>query len=349
MAWRSTAVEKTNLTFSSWSLISKSFGLRCFIPCIVRCCGVVPLFFFLLSIPYDDRLSSPLLLHFRDRGSISWYIQNTTIVRWDWDSFTDESLSRLHQSSRWQHGQRLPACWTHNPDRIPAWNQNLLTLSWNTRGSPAFGLSCLGRGSAPCFLLFSVSFSLSRLFVFRSEILICKFERFINHELERIVTGASTGIIALSHDSLIDRWRVGRIEIQPQVWLAVFSTIINALLAFSLTLGVSINFWKRAGRGTTVSQIFLFNLSYKLFWMNLTSIRERSCENCTIFMNRRLFWALRKRFYRTVGTWFLLVSERHSLYHCEMSSGDFIENSSLISKQAIALTWRFSQSRQPVL
>lgn len=92
-----------------------------------------------------------------------------------------------------------------------------------------------------------------------------QIERFINHELERIVTGASAGIIALSHDTLIDRWRVGRIEIQPQVWLAVFSTIINALLAFSLTLGVSINFWKRAGRGTTVSQIFLSNFSCKLF------------------------------------------------------------------------------------
>ena len=81
---------------------------------------------------------------------------------------------------------------------------------------------------------------------------------FIDHEAERTVTGASVGIIGFSHDSSIDKWRVGSIEVQPQVWLAVFSTIINALLGFSLIKGANLRFWNRARRGTTVSQRLLF-------------------------------------------------------------------------------------------
>lgn len=80
------------------------------------------------------------------------------------------------------------------------------------------------------------------------------------------MTGASAGIVALSHDSPIDKWRVGSIEVQPQVWLAVFSTIINALLGFALTMGVNIHFWKRAGRGMTVSRRLLFFLLSEALW-----------------------------------------------------------------------------------
>lgn len=75
------------------------------------------------------------------------------------------------------------------------------------------------------------------------------------------MTGASVGIVALSHNSSIDKWRVGSIGVQPQVWLAVFSTIVNALLGFALTQGVYTHFWKQAGRGTTVSRRFFIFLS----------------------------------------------------------------------------------------
>lgn len=131
------------------------------------------------------------------------------------------------------------------------------------------------------------------------------------------MTGASIGIIAFSHNSSIDKWRVGSIAVQPQVWLAIFSTIINALLGFALTKGVSIHFWKRAVHGAKVRRMIFFILPYKLSWMKLTSVRNRSCENCTMFMSRRLFWVLQKRSYRAVGMWLLSVSERHPPYHSD--------------------------------
>jgi hypothetical protein len=63
------------------------------------------------------------------------------------------------------------------------------------------------------------------------------------------VTAASVGIIWLSNDSLVEN-----IKIQPQVLLAILSTIVNALLAFALVEGLTIHFWKQAGCGMTVRQ-----------------------------------------------------------------------------------------------
>lgn len=40
--------------------------------------------------------------------------------------------------------------------------------------------------------------------------------------------------------------------IQPQVWVSVLSTIMDALTVLALAEGTTIYFWRQAGRGTTV-------------------------------------------------------------------------------------------------
>lgn len=72
------------------------------------------------------------------------------------------------------------------------------------------------------------------------------------------VTITSIGVIALSDNSIVDQWRVWNIKLQPQVWIAIFSTITNAMLGFALIEGLTIHFWKRAGRGMAVGQKLSF-------------------------------------------------------------------------------------------
>ena len=67
------------------------------------------------------------------------------------------------------------------------------------------------------------------------------------------MTGAAVIVLAVSNGSPIENWQVEQVKIQPQVWVSIFSTITNALLAYSLAEGLAILFWRQAGRGTTVS------------------------------------------------------------------------------------------------
>ncbi len=46
---------------------------------------------------------------------------------------------------------------------------------------------------------------------------------------------------------------------QLQVWIAVFSTISNVLLAYGFAEGVAIRFWLIAQRGTTVGILDFFS------------------------------------------------------------------------------------------
>lgn len=67
------------------------------------------------------------------------------------------------------------------------------------------------------------------------------------------VTGAATALLIVSRGSPISRWHVRGMRIQPQVWLSILSTIMDALIIFALAEGATIAFWKHATRGTTVS------------------------------------------------------------------------------------------------
>lgn len=80
--------------------------------------------------------------------------------------------------------------------------------------------------------------------------------------MRNTVTGASVRIIALTDNIIVDKWHLFSIKIQPQVWLAIFSTISNALLGSAVVEGLTIYFWKRAGRGMSVSQGYFRFISF---------------------------------------------------------------------------------------
>ncbi len=51
------------------------------------------------------------------------------------------------------------------------------------------------------------------------------------------------------------KWRIRHIKEaqQPEVWLAVFSTLANSLLGYAFVHGLAIYFWRLANRGITVT------------------------------------------------------------------------------------------------
>lgn len=67
------------------------------------------------------------------------------------------------------------------------------------------------------------------------------------------MTGAAVVVLILSNESPVENWQVMRTNVQPQVWLSIFSTVTNALLDYALVEGLTIIFWRQAGRGTIVS------------------------------------------------------------------------------------------------
>lgn len=83
----------------------------------------------------------------------------------------------------------------------------------------------------------------------------------------------SVWIIALSDNNTVDGWRFGNIKLQPQVWLAIFSTIINAMLGFALLEGLKIHFWKRAGRGMTVSRKLSFDSCTRIYVKLMSALK----------------------------------------------------------------------------
>lgn len=48
-----------------------------------------------------------------------------------------------------------------------------------------------------------------------------------------LLTGAAVGVLLASRGSPIERWRVQNVQIQPQVWLSVLSTIMDGLTMFA--------------------------------------------------------------------------------------------------------------------
>ncbi len=62
-------------------------------------------------------------------------------------------------------------------------------------------------------------------------------------------------MVIASHNVPIDEWHIGRINVQPQVWVSAFSTIANALLGYAFAEGIAISFWRRAIHGTTVRSL----------------------------------------------------------------------------------------------
>lgn len=125
---------------------------------------------------------------------------------------------------------------------------------------------------------------------------------------------ASVGVVALSDDSIVDEWRIWNIKIQPQVWLAIFSTITNAMLGFALVDGLTIHFWKRAGRGMTVSQGFSCFFFLERVYVKLMDALDQSCENYMIFMSPWPFLAPWKPSRIAAGTWSVSLSQRHTVH-----------------------------------
>lgn len=99
-----------------------------------------------------------------------------------------------------------------------------------------------------------------------------------------IVTLTSVEVIALSDNHIVEEWKGWNIQLQPQIWLAIFSTIINAMLGFSLIEGLKIHFWKRASRGITVSLKLFFNF-YARIYVKLMNAFDPSCVKCMICIN----------------------------------------------------------------
>jgi hypothetical protein len=60
-------------------------------------------------------------------------------------------------------------------------------------------------------------------------------------------------VLSSSHNQPWEEWKfLGLPDMQPQVWVAAFSTLSGALLNFAFIEGVASNFWTRANAGTTV-------------------------------------------------------------------------------------------------
>jgi Protein of unknown function (DUF3176) len=77
------------------------------------------------------------------------------------------------------------------------------------------------------------------------------------------VTAAAAGLVATSHNSPVEHWKVQGVSIQPQVWLSVLTTLMDGLAMFALAEGVTMLFWRVAGQGSTVRSDFNIGHSQK--------------------------------------------------------------------------------------
>lgn len=71
-----------------------------------------------------------------------------------------------------------------------------------------------------------------------------------------LLTGAAVGVLLASRGSPNERWKLKNVQIQPQVWLSVLSTIMDGLTMFALAKAAEITFWRRAARGTTLRDMY---------------------------------------------------------------------------------------------
>jgi hypothetical protein len=71
-----------------------------------------------------------------------------------------------------------------------------------------------------------------------------------------LLTGAAVGVLLASRDSPTEQWRVQNLQIQPQVWLSVLSTIMDALTMFAAAKAAEVTYWRTAIRGTTLRKMY---------------------------------------------------------------------------------------------
>ncbi|PVI00698.1 hypothetical protein DM02DRAFT_718230 [Periconia macrospinosa] len=71
-----------------------------------------------------------------------------------------------------------------------------------------------------------------------------------------LLTGAAVGVLLASRGSPIERWRVQNVQIQPQVWLSVLSTIMDGLAMFAVAKAAEMTYWCAAARGATLRKMY---------------------------------------------------------------------------------------------
>jgi hypothetical protein len=81
-----------------------------------------------------------------------------------------------------------------------------------------------------------------------------------------LCVAACATILLISNDQPTAHWKV-----QPTVWLALLSAVINALLAFALGIGVSITWWRKALSGGTLNDLHRYWQFGDSLWAAVTS------------------------------------------------------------------------------
>jgi hypothetical protein len=71
-----------------------------------------------------------------------------------------------------------------------------------------------------------------------------------------LLTAAAVSVLLASSGSPIERWKIRNVNIQPQVWLSVLSTISDGLTMFALAKAAEKTFWTAVARGTTLRNMY---------------------------------------------------------------------------------------------
>jgi len=71
-----------------------------------------------------------------------------------------------------------------------------------------------------------------------------------------LLTAAAVGVLLASRGSPIEQWTVGKVQVRPQVWLSVLSTIMDGLTMFAVAKAAELTYWRAAARGTTLRRMY---------------------------------------------------------------------------------------------
>jgi hypothetical protein len=66
---------------------------------------------------------------------------------------------------------------------------------------------------------------------------------------------AAIAILVASDDVPLEQWQIYGHRVQPTVILAVLSTLTNILLYYAFAIGITINWWTSAWKGTTLEKL----------------------------------------------------------------------------------------------
>lgn len=78
------------------------------------------------------------------------------------------------------------------------------------------------------------------------------------------MTAAALGVLVASNRSPVDRWKVRKTTIQPQVWLSVLTTIMDGLMGFLLVDGGTAYFWRQTLHGIKLRDLHDYYLSLSI-------------------------------------------------------------------------------------